>query len=269
MYQNEKRRTAETVYNDVNKKRELYRNIQGEICKMRHTLLPWLHLLIPLSGILVFLSYYSFAAWSAWGKVCGYIETLSIVLPLVISVVCAMSVEMEEKVHFQTFLGVAAVRRNPLLAKWMILSVMGFAAILLAVLGFAAGFWLMSGGMVLSAGNYLALAGVLTMGGMNLYLLHLFLNLAFSKSASLCIGTAELVISALFLTGLGEGRWQFFPCAWGSRWSVFLIQYWKGDAKAAEKSVTGNLAIGVIVTILLWCGVLLWFHYYEGRPCKD
>lgn len=268
MGRNGKIKTVEEWKGRGKTKGELYRNIQGEVWKMRHTLLPWLHVLIPLLGILVFLSYYSFASWSDEGKVSGYIEALSIVLPLMVSIVCAISVEIEEKVHFQTFLGVTASRGNPMLAKWMILSGMGFAAILLSVFGFAAGFWLLCGKAVLSAGNYLTLAVALTLGGTNLYLFHLFLNLAFSKSVSLCAGTTELVVAALFLTGLGEGRWQFFPCAWGGRWSMSLIQYWKGDG-AAMKSMPENLSVGVIVTILLWCGVLLWFRHYEGRPCKD
>lgn len=269
MYHTGKRRVVKTVCSHVKTRGEFYRNVRGEVWKMRHTLLPWLHLLVPLSGILVFLAYYSFAAWSDEGKVSGYIETLSIVFPLVISIVCSLSVELEEKGHFQTFLGVAVCRRNPLLAKWLILTGMGFAAVLLSMSGFTAGFRLMSGKTVLSAGKALALAAVLMPGGMNLYLFHLFLNLAFSKSVSLCVGTVELVVAALFLTGLGDGRWQFFPCAWGGRWSVFLLQYWKGNGTAAGNAMPEDLACGVSVTILLWCGILLWFRYYEGRPWKD
>ena len=248
---------------------ELYRDIKGELWKMRHTLIPALHILIPVLGILVFLFYYSFAAWSDQGKISGYIQVLSIVFPLVISVICSMSVEMEEKGHFQTFLGVAVYRRNPLLAKWLVLSGMGFAAILLAVLGFAGGFWMLSGRETLSVGEYLLLACVLWMEGMDLYLLHLFLNLGFSKSISLCVGTAELVVSALFLTGLGEGRWQFFPCAWGGRWGGYLLQCWIGKGAASTEYMTKSLVVGAAVSILLWCGIFLWFPFYEGRQCKD
>lgn len=248
---------------------ELYRNIQGELWKMRHTLIPVMHVLIPLLGVGVFLAYYSFAAWSDEGKVSGYIEALSVVLPLVISVICSMSVEMEERGHFQTFLGVAVHRRVPLFAKWMALSGMGLAAILLAVLGFVGGYRLMAGTAVLSAGKYLALSAVLWIGGMDLYLFHLFLNLAFSRNLSLCMGTAELVICALFLTGLGEGRWQIFPCAWGGRWSSYLLQCWIGNREWSVEYVSANLTPGILVTVVLWCAVFLWFPLYEGRQCRD
>ena len=128
---------------------------------------------------------------------------------------------------------------------------------------------MMSGTELMSAGEYLALACVLWGCGLNLYLFHLFLNLKFSKSISLCVGTAELAVSALFLTGLGEGRWQFFPCAWGGRWSGYLIQYWIGNGTVSAEYAAGNLAVGAAVTVLLWCGVFLWISFYEGRQCGD
>ncbi len=248
---------------------ELYRDIRGELWKMRRTLLIWLHLAVPVLGIIIFLFYYSFAAWSDQGKICGYIEALSIALPLVISVVCAMSVELEEKGHFQTLLGVAVRRRNPVIAKWAVLLGMGFAALLLAVLGFEAGFGVLTGRALLSAERYAVLALTLWLSSMNLYLIHLFLNLAFSKNISLCAGTAQLVVSALFLTGLGEGRWQFFPCAWGGRWSQYLLQCWMGNRVVSWEYVSKNLVCGAAVTLLLWSGFFLWLNFYEGRQCKD
>lgn len=248
---------------------ELYQNVKGELWKMRRTLLPVLHVLLPVLGILVFLFYYSFAAWSDEGKISGYIQVLSIVFPLVVSIICAMSVEMEEKGHFQTFLGVAVYRGNPLFAKWLVLAAMGFAAILLAVLGFTKGFQLRAGKVLLSTGEALTLAWALWLCGMNLYLFHLFLNLAFSKNISLWVGTAELLVAALFLTELGEGRWQFFPCAWGGRWCGYLLQCWIGSGTAATEYMIRNLVISAIITLLLWCGVFLWIPFYEGRQCKD
>lgn len=249
--------------------RELWRNIKGEVWKMRHTLLPWLHVLIPLLGISVFLLYYSFAAWSDEGKVSGYIQALSVVLPLVISVICSMSVETEESGHFQTILGTAVYRENPLFAKWIFLSGMGLGSILLAVVGFAAGYRLMTGRTALSGRDSLILAVILWLGCGSTYLFHLFLNFAFSKGISLCAGTVELLVSALFLTGLGEGRWQYVPCSWSSRWSGYLLLYWKGDKMVSAEYLMKSLEICVIVAVIL-CGVILWwFHFYEGKKRYD
>lgn len=254
---------------ETNARKELCGNIKGELQKMRRTLLPWLHAAIPILGILIFLGYYSFAAWNDEGKILGYIQVLTIVLPMVVSVICSISVEMEEKGHFQTFLGVSVCKSNPLLAKWMTLSGMGFLSILLAVLGFAAGYWAMKGRIVLLIREYLLLALVMWLCSMNLYLIHLLLNLAFSKIVSLCVGITELLVAALFLTGLGDGRWQFLPCSWGSRWTEYLIQYWMGNGAAPKGAVMKNLEIGAGVTFGLWFVVFLWFYFYEGKQCRD
>lgn len=249
--------------------KELGGHIKGEVWKMRHTLLPWMHVLIPLIGIGIFLLYYSFAAWSDEGKVSGYIQVLSTALPLVISAVCSISVETEESGHFQTFLGTAVYRENPLFAKWIFLSGMGLGSVILAVTVFAAGYGMMTGRTVLSPRNSLILAVILWLGSGCTYLVQLFLNLAFSKTVSLCAGTAELLVSALFLTGLGEGRWQFFPCSWSGRWSGYLLLYWKGDGMISAEYLIKSLKICVMVIIIVWGIILWWFHFYEGKKRYD
>ncbi len=249
--------------------RELGRLVRAEFWKIRHTLLPWIHVLIPLLGITVFLSYYRLSRVSDEGKVSGYIQTLAIAFPLIISIVCCLSVEMEERGHFQTFLGSAVHKKNALLAKWLVLSGMGFASMLLAVGGFAAGYWGMTGKMVYGKAEYFCMAVVLMLNGIGLYLFHLFLNLSFSRNISLCAGTAQLLVAALFLTGLGEGLWQFFPCSWGSRWSGYLLLYWKGNLSVSAEFVYKSLGICVCFCAALWGLIFLWFHYYEGRQCHD
>lgn len=249
--------------------KELLRLMRAEFWKIRHTLLPWIHVLVPLLGIAVFLSYYRLSRVSDDGKVSGYIQTLAILFPLIISVVCCLSVEMEERGHFQTFLGAAVYKKNSLLAKWSVLSGMGAASMFFAVGGFAVGYWLMTGKMVYRKEEYLCMAVVLWLGGVNLYLFHLFLNLLFSRNISLCVGTAQLLVAALFLTGLGEGRWQFFPCSWGSRWCGYLLLYWRGNGAASAEFVYKSLGTGIILSAVWWALIFLWFHYYEGRQCHD
>ncbi|MFR9063979.1 MAG: hypothetical protein ACLVJO_09635 [[Clostridium] scindens] len=54
--------------------REVFRTLRAEFWKMKHTLLPLLHLLIPAAGAAIFLGYYRFAALSDMGQVSGYIQ---------------------------------------------------------------------------------------------------------------------------------------------------------------------------------------------------
>jgi len=189
--------------------REVFRTLRAEFWKMKHTLLPLLHLLIPAAGAAIFLGYYRFAAFSDMGQVSGYIQVLAIALPVVASVLCSMSVELEAQNHFQTFLSTTTRKHSPLLGKWIVLTLWGFGAICLAVEGFALGYRYLLGKAFVSQEAYMAIIVAMTVSLANLYLIHLFLNLKASKGISMCIGISESLVAALFLTGLGEGIWQY------------------------------------------------------------
>lgn len=246
------------------------RLVRAEFWKMRHTLLPALHFIIPLGGILVFLGYYSYSAWSEESKVYAYIQVLSFALPLVISIICSMSISLEEAGHFQTLFSVQQYKNLSLLAKWITLSLLGLGAILLAVCGFAAGYAWMKGNLVFSWRQYVILAGSLWLCSICLYIIHSFLNLVFGKTISMCVGTAQSLVAALFLTGLGEGIWTFFPCSYSGRWSGYLLLYWsdRGLSIGRPELVRDVLICAIITTVI--CGVVFsWFYYYEGRQCCD
>ena len=250
--------------------KNLVRLVRAEFWKMRHTLLPALHLIIPLGGILVFLGYYSYSAWSEESKVCAYIQVLSFALPLVVSIICSMSISLEEAGHFQTLFSVQQYKYLSLLAKWIALSLLGLGAILLAVCGFAAGYSWMNGNLIFSWRRYVILAGSLWLCSICLYIIHSFLNLAFGKTISMCVGTAQSLVAALFLTGLGEGIWTLFPCSYSGRWSGYLLLYWsdRGLSIGRPQLVRDVLICAIITTVI--CGVVFsWFYYYEGRQCCD
>ncbi|MCM1125285.1 MAG: lantibiotic immunity ABC transporter MutG family permease subunit [Lachnospiraceae bacterium] len=197
--------------------RELFRCMKAEVIKMRHTFLYPVHSVPPVLGSGIFLLYYRVSGGSDAAQISGYMEVVGIALPFVISMICAENVELESKNHFQVFLGGAGCRFNAFLAKYLVLAGIGFMAVLAAVMLFAAGFqWgLAKKGILFHA--YGKLAVILCLGSAPLYLEHLFLNLMFSKPVSLCAGIVEFLLSALFLTGLGDGRWYFFPCTWSAR----------------------------------------------------
>lgn len=250
--------------------KELFGLVRAESWKMRHTLIPALHLIIPVGGILVFLGYYSYSAWSEEDKVFAYIQVLSVALPLVVSILCSMSVSLEEAGHFQTLLSIQPHKALALLAKWVTLSLLGLGAILLAVCGFAAGYGVMRGSMVFSWRQYVILAGSLWVCSINLYILHSFFNLAFGKTISMCVGTAQSLVAALFLTGLGEGVWTFFPCSYSGRWSGYLLLYWsERGLSTGQTELLRNISVCAVITVVLWSVVFVWFCYYEGRQCSD
>ena len=212
--------------------RELFRCIRGELVKMCHTFLYPLHIGVPLLGSLVFLLYYKSSGWNDMAQISGFFQIIGIALPFAASIVCAGNVELEE-----------------------------------ANLGYQ--FVLLKEGIFL--GYYVVFVLILSLGSSMLYLLHLFLNLMFPKQVSLCVGVAQFLLASLFLTGLGDKRWQFFPGTWGARGVSLALAF------VSRKEYTDVLMEemkGVIPVCLLIMGssyaiIRIWFHYYEGRRCND
>ena len=253
----------------------LIRGMRGEFLKMRHTFLPLLHIGVPVSGCAVFLLYYRFSDWDEMNRISGYAQVIGVALPFLVSIVCAGNIRLEEKNHFQVLLGGWKEKWKGLTVKYLVLAGMGLLTITGALAFFGAGSWLLlpvfGEGKSFAAGMYLLLAAALFLGSLPLYLEHLFLNLAFSGTVSQCVGVAQFLLSALFLTGLGEGRWRFFPCTWSARGAMLALsgiyQENPGDVYFAELRQTVFICLLLLAVICVIIG--LWYHYFEGRQCND
>lgn len=254
--------------------KELSGGIRAELLKMRHTFLYPLHLAVPVLGAAVFLAYYWFSEKSGLGVISAYIEVIGVVLPFLISVVCTGNVGLEEENHFQVLLGISKYRWENFLTKVVVLAGAGFLSIVAAVFLFEAGY-----GELLKESSYiqitptgsLELTLLLFLGSLPLYLEHLFLNLKFSGTVSQCVGVAQFLLSALFLTGLGEGKWIFFPCSWSARgamlWLCRLYQENGTEINAMEITQTAEICLLLLFFMCVIIGV--WFYHYEGRHYND
>ncbi len=234
--------------------------ILAECLKMRRTFLYPFHVALPILANLLFLFYFRFNGWSEREQISGYMEVLGITLPFVISIVCTGNIALEEQNHFQILLGSHTHKWRGLWLKWIVLVGLELAAISFAVVLFGVGYHFGLGKEGLSAKMYLQVIGTLFGGSIFLYLEHLFLNLMFTRNVSLCIGVIEVLLSALFLTGLGEGRWHFFPCTWSARGVLLLL-----NGGEMTKIAFCYLLLPVIICVII--GV--WIHFYEGRQCND
>lgn len=100
-----------------------------------------MHIAGAVLPAVVFLCYYASSNWSVILQVSGFFEAVGIAFPVVISILCAKSVALEEVGHFQTFLGTTTRRAYAFLAKWMALLILAFFAVFGAVGILAAGEW--------------------------------------------------------------------------------------------------------------------------------
>ena len=247
----------------------LIRLTKCELLKVRHTVLFWLHILIPVIGMGIFLLYYSYSAWTPEGKVHAYLQATAIVYPFLISILCPMAVEIEEEGCLQTLFLMAGKKRNALFSKWLALQLLSFGAIFLTVCGFGIGFHFVVGTDPFPAVVYMKAVLLLWICGAVLYFWHLFLGFRFGKGVSIGFGIGEMLLPALMLTGLGEGIWQFIPCAWGGRWCDYLLLYSIEGWDQAYQNLKGELHVCIVLAVLIIGTVFLWFHYFEGRRCQD
>ncbi|MBX4263956.1 lantibiotic immunity ABC transporter MutG family permease subunit [Clostridium estertheticum] len=247
----------------------LLRCIKSDFYKLRHTSIPWIHLLIPLAGAIMFLAYYRISSWDTVKKTSGYLETLAIAFPLLIGIISGIVIEQEEQAgNFQTLLCNTKSKNTTYLSKLIVLLLLGSFSIILAVGIFALGFQTMPNIF------YLKAAGALVIGNIFLYILHVFMSLQFGKGASTGLGVAESLISALMLTGLGDGVWRFIPSAWSVRFCdylVFKFTYHSVNSYATQAALDTKqgLFIMLFAICIAFAISLFWFKKWEGRKSYD
>ena len=241
--------------------------IKGEWKKMKHTPLLYLHLWIPLLAPAVFLLYFRYAPWEPEQEVCAYAEVLGIAYPLVSAIISQLSVELEEPGHCQLLLLGQERKWKAFAGKWTALLILSFGAAVTAVAGFGFLYGPLTGDSPFQMGLYVLLALALWGGQIPIYLLHLMLGLVSGRGVSIIIGVGEAVLAALFLTGLGDGRWMFLPCAFSGRWSSYLLLYERNLREAAD--LRGEFLLSAAVTVLAAAAVFIWYSFYEGRRYSD
>ncbi len=243
------------------------KQLKAEFFKIRHTFLIPIHIFVPVISGIVFLVW---TRISARLQFLVYTEAIGIAFPVLVSVICAGDVETELPGHFQGFLMKPGKREGAFLAKWMCLQIMAFLAVMGAMLFYAVGNALVLGNKEISAGVFFKTGMILWAGSLPLYLEHLFLNLRFSRAVSLAVSMGQFLISALFLTGIGEGKWQYVLCSWSSRGAVLYL------TEQFNRRIEGRFPVGkgnIFTCILLGTGlcaiILVWFHFYEGRQDNE
>lgn len=247
--------------------------LKADLLCLRRTPFVWLHLVLPVAASTVFLIYFSITNYDDLTMQMAYKQVLAVVLPLVISLICSIMVEVEwVGGRYYHVLSAAGSRVHVLASKLLLLFVSGFSAIQAAV-------WLFDGVFAFtiseskhwSIGESFVTASILFGSSMVFYMFHIWLNMRFGKEVSLGMGILGVLISALMQTGLGDGRlWTFTPYGWSSRFVTYRLAV---ENKTAYDSSMLNLSHGVIIACMasLTSIVLLflWFKRWEGNGGED
>lgn len=224
-----------------------------------------IHLLIPLVTAVLFIAYYSVSSWEANSKISGYFEAIGISFPLIIGLIISKAIEQEEQAgNFQVMLCGIQSRAEAYLSKLVVMLVLGILSIALATSVFAIGF------KIAPATLYIEAAVLMVSGSVFLYIQHMFVSIRFGKGPSIGLGIMETLISALALTGLGDGKWYYVPCTWSARLCDTLIYVWLNPAKTiGYEEIQKCLIIAVPSIIVMLILSLFWFRNWDGRKSPE
>ncbi len=244
----------------------LFRCIKSDFYKLKRTPILWLHVFIPILGSFLFLLYYSFGSKGNIDSICGYLETMAIVFPLLIGLMSGMVIEQEERAgNFQMLLSSTKCKSVTYLSKLILLLLLGFFSVIIAIGVFALGFKKMD------AMFYVQEAIVLFVANIFIYILHVLVTLKLGRGASIGLGIAGTLLSALMLTGLGDRVWQWTPWAFGVRFCDYTML--KIIDPSNYNIVSREVSRGFFIMILEVCialiGSLSWFKYWEGRKSYE
>lgn len=224
------------------------------------------HFLIPIVGLIMMLVYFTLSSWSQAEKVSAYIQVISMAFPLIISIVITMVYEQEEVATFIYFLSTPTKRYIPHMSKLILLFFFGLMATIISILGFGILFNTM-GIDILNIIFYLKLAMIIFVSSTPLYMLQYFVVFKFGKGSSIGMGIIGSLVTALMITGIGDGLWFILPWGLSIRLSSYFFQY----------KITNNLnwilqsevKLGIlllIVMIIIGIAIIIIFsNYWEGR----
>lgn len=246
----------------------MQKQIKADALKLCKTPFFWLHLIIPLACIVIFVAYIAFARHDANQFALIYYQMIALAYPLVAAWLTSIIAEQEVDAGQGFFLLSAPSRTSTLCSKLFYLLVCGFIACLIALLGF-------HGVASLVLSNY-SLALTQTFSVMLVtwacvlfqYFFHLRLGLRFGRNVNFAVAAAEILVAGLMITGLGEAVWFFVPSAWGIRFVSMLATY-----DAFGSIVVAGMQIGIILAVLMTLAMLIalvvWFSRWEGRRAEE
>ena len=249
---------------------QLIKLLKTDIMKLKSTQIFWVHLYIPLLTLLIFLSYYSISPASTFSKIAAYLQILGMAFPAVIGIVTSMVAEQENSAGgFQNILLSSRPKYLAILSKLILFIALGTLSTSLAVGGFYLGYSFMGNNIYPGQFN-LILVGILLGSNVFQYIFHFFLSFRFGKGISSGLGIAESLLAALFLTGLGDGRWPFVPSSWGIRFvSFFLLKQQNPAISFKGTNLIPIICFSCLATIIAFLSLLVWFSRWAGNKREE
>lgn len=247
-----------------------YSSLKSDLYKLCHSPLLLIHFIVPVVGMILFVWYYSFSPWNEVDKLSAYIQILSVSFPVLIGIMTSILAESEQKSGgFQMLLSTATPKYIPHITKLIWLILFGFCSSLLVLVGFGIGFSVL-GYTTFKLLFYIKTAVLLSISVVPLYLLHYIISFLAGKGYSLGLGIIGSLLSALFLTGLGDGIWTFLPWGITARFSeTLLVSNLMNIDFLKFNGIIQSMIFILIFTFLFLITLVLLSNKWEGRKSED
>jgi len=243
--------------------------------KLKRTKLMWIFAAVSVAYAALFLAYFTGRTESSSQMYLFYMESMGIALPFLIGLAAGFMIDQERQAgHFQVLLGGTASRISGYMSKLLLLLVLQGVMILFAVI-----LWI--GGMKWGLGltdipiwSYVCGWLWLTCSNIMLLMMHLFIAFVFGMGASILMGGAELLMSALMATGLGDQVWMYVPWAWGVRFSgltgIVLDESLPAEmVNYVQHELGQGVGVAVSMTALCLAISIVWFRRWEGKTAHE
>jgi ABC-2 type transport system permease protein len=243
------------------------RYLHSDFLKIKGRPILWIHILVPIVGIVFFILLDIFHQSPSSGSTAGgVLGGVASAFPMLIGVVCSMAAEQESEAgNFQSLLTFRS-KLIPFFSMSVMLLILGLGSALLTSFGFEATFAVVRHQTPYGPDFYLWGTLLVYVSNIFIYIFHLFLSLRFNKAVSIGIGIVESMLSCLLITGLGDGIWVLIPCAWGLR---FLKVFEYGGVAPVGYGLKVGIAFCCIGTALMCLFACIWFSRWEGKKTEE
>ena len=242
--------------------------IKSELYKIKHTWLPWIHIVLPIAYSLLF-----YMASRTTGlknfEECDIIQTyfvlLGAVIPIILSFITSKVVDMEMSAgKFQVLLSTTKSRSKAYIGKLLVLELGFVISLALAIIIFA----ILTGYQNIL--DWLIEFFLIVISSLSLYMIHLWVSIELSSGASIGLGFLETMIALLSMTAIGDSIWYFIPCTWSSRLpAMYIIMHKVSDPSYFYKELRIWSFVALFVILILFISSIIWFNKLDGKSISE
>lgn len=242
--------------------------IKSELYKMKHTWLPWVHIILPIVYSVFFYVASRTTGLNKFAEkeiVQTYFVMLGAMIPIVCSFITSKIVDMEASAgNFQVLLSTTKSRTKVYLGKCIVMESGFIVSLSLAIIIFA-----FLSGYQRTFDWFIELL-LIFISSISLYIIHTWIGIALSSGASIGLGFIETMISLLSMTILGDNIWYFIPCTWATRLpATFIMMRNVLDSSYFYREIRLWSFVATFMILILLISSIIWFNEWDGKTAGD